>query len=61
MHSGDQNDGGGHLPAAGSNPRRLVVEVELGVTGNDADDDLGERRSSDEDELVGAVIMEARG
>ena len=38
-----------------------MVEVELGVAGNDAGDDLGGRRSSDEDELVGAVIMEARG
>ena len=57
MHSGDQKDGGDHLRAAGSNPRRLVVEVELGVAG----DDLGGRRSSDEDELVGAVIVEARG
>ena len=35
--------------------------MELGVAENDAGDDLGRRRSSNEDELVGAVIVEARG
>ena len=39
----------------------MVVVVGLGVAGNDAGDDPGGRRSSDEDELVGVVIVEARG
>ena len=59
--SGCQNDGGAHLRVAGSKPRRLVVEVGLGVAGDDAGDESSGCRSSGEDELVGAVLVEARG
>ena len=38
--SGDQMGGGEHLRAAGNEPRRLVVEVKLGVAENDAGDEL---------------------
>ena len=37
--SGDQMGGGEHLHAAGNEPHRLVVVVELGVAGIDADDE----------------------
>ena len=59
--SGDQMDGGGHLREAGSEPRRVVVVVELRVTGNNADDDLCGCQSSGEVELVAVVILEAQG
>ena len=38
--SGDQMGGGEHLHAAGNEPHRLVVVVELGVAGIDAGDEL---------------------
>ena len=38
-----------------------MVEVELGVAGNDADDELCSCRSSGEVELVAVVILEAQG
>ena len=38
--SGDQMGGGEHLHAAGNEPHRLVVEVELGVARIDAGDEL---------------------
>ena len=38
--SGDQMGGGEHLLAAGNEPHRLVVVVELGVAGIDAGDEL---------------------
>ena len=37
--SGDQMGGGEHLHAAGNEPHRLVVVVELGVAGIDAGDE----------------------
>ena len=61
MHSGDQMDDEGHLRAARSKPRRGVVVVELKVAGNDAGDERCGCRSSGEYELVGAVVLEARG
>ena len=57
--SGDQRGGGGHLRVAGSNPRRLVVEVELGVAGNDAGDELCGCRSLGEVETIAGGV--ARG
>ena len=45
MHSGDQKGGGGHLHVAETEPRLLVVVVELGVAGDVAGDDFGGRRS----------------
>ena len=39
--SGDQMGGGEHLHAAGNEPHRLVVVVELGVAGIDAGDKPG--------------------
>ena len=59
--SGCQNDGGAHLRVAGSEPRRVVVVAGLGVAGNDVGDESSGCRSSGEVELVGAVLMEARG
>ena len=50
--SGDQMDGGGYLCDAGSEPRRVVVAVGLGVAGNDAGDERCGCRSSGEVELV---------
>ena len=44
-----------------SEPPRGVVVVELKVAGNDAGDELCSCRSSGEAELVGAVVLEARG
>ena len=44
-----------HLRGAGSEPRHLVVGLELGGAGNDTGDDLGGRRSSGELGLVAAV------
>ena len=44
-----QIDCGLVLRIARGKPWRLVVEVELGEAGNDAGDDLGGRRNSDED------------
>ena len=38
--SGDLMGGGEHLYAAGNEPHRLVVVVELGVAGIDAGDEL---------------------
>ena len=61
MHSGGQKGGGGHLRAAGSIPRRLVVEAELGKTGNHADVDLGGRRSSGKDKPEATGHGEVRG
>ena len=46
MHSGDQTGGGRHLRVAETEPRLLVVVVELGVAGDVAGDDFGGRRSS---------------
>ena len=60
-HSGDQMGGGGLLRVAGSEPRRGVVVVELGVTGNDTSDEFGGCRSSGELELDATVIAGARG
>ena len=45
MHSGDQTGGGRHLRVAETEPRLLVVVVELGVAGDVAGDDFGGRRS----------------
>ena len=45
MHSGDPKGGGGHLRVAETEPRLLVVVVELGVAGDVAGDDFGGRRS----------------
>ena len=59
--SGDQRGGGGHLRVAGSNPRRLVVEVELGVAGNDAGDELCGCRGTGEVGPVVVVLLEAQG
>ena len=50
--SGDQMDGGGHRRGAGSEPRRVVVVVELQVAGNDAGDELCGCRSSGEVEPI---------
>ena len=36
--SGDQKQGGGHLRVAGSEPRRVVVMVGLGVAGAENDE-----------------------
>ena len=60
LPSGDQMDGGGHLRAAGSKPRQGVV-VEIKVTGNNTGNELCGCRSSGEDKLVVAVVLEARG
>ena len=49
MPTVDQIDCGLVLRVAGSKPRRMVVEVELGEAGNNARDDLGGRRSSSQD------------
>ena len=57
----DQIDCGLVLRVAGGKPRRLVVEVELGEAGNDADDDLSGRRSSGEDKPEATGHGEARG
>ena len=46
--SGDQMGGGEHLRVAGSKPRCLVPEVEFGVAGNVAGDELCGCRSSGE-------------
>ena len=46
--SGDQKGGGGHLRVAGNEPRQVVVVVGLGVAENDAGDEFGGGRSSDE-------------
>ena len=51
----DQIDCGLVLLVPGSKPQCLVVEVELGEAGNDAGDDLGDRRSSGEVGLVAGV------
>ena len=59
--SSDQIDGGEQLRDAGSKPCRLVEEVELGMAGNDAGDDLGGRQSSGEDELEATGHGEAHG
>ena len=59
--SGDQRGGGGHLRVAGSNPRRLVVEVKLEVAGNDAGDELCVFRGTGEVEPVVVVLLEAQG
>ena len=61
MPTVDQIDCGLVLRVAGSKPRRLVVEVELGEARNDANDDLGSRRSSGEDEPEATGHGEARG
>ena len=61
MRSGDQMNGGGHLRVAGSKPQLLVVVVELEVAGNVAGDDLGDCRSSGEDEPKATGHGEARG
>ena len=53
--SGDQTGGRDHLRGAGSEPRHLVVEVELGEAGNYVGNDLGGRRSSGELGLVAVV------
>ena len=45
MHSGDQTGGGRHLQVAETEPRLLVVVVELGVAGDVTGDDFGGRRS----------------
>ena len=58
-HSGDQMDGGGHLRVAGSKLHRGVVVVELGVTGNNAGDELCGCRNSGEAELVIAMVLES--
>ena len=52
MHPDDQMDGGGHLRVAGSEPRRVVLVVGLGVAEDDADDEFGGGRSSGELGLV---------
>ena len=59
--SGDQKGGGGHLRDAGSEPRCLVVVVELGVAGNIAGDGLGGPRSSGKVEPEAMGHGEARG
>ena len=59
--SGDQMDGGGHLHEAGSEPRRGVVVVELGVVGNDVGDEFSSCWSSGELELDATVFAGARG
>ena len=59
--SGDQRGGGGHLRVAGSNPRRLVVEVKLGVAGNDTGNELCGCRGTGEVGPVVVVILEAQG
>ena len=61
LSSGDQMDVGDHLRVAGSEPRRVVVAVELGVAGNDAGDDLGGRWSSGEVKPVARGHGEVRG
>ena len=61
LPSGDQKDDGDHLRVAGSEPRRVVVVVELQVTGNDAGDELCGCRSSGEVELVAVGLLEAQG
>ena len=57
--SGNQMNSGDHLREAGSEPRRVVVVVELQVTGNDAGNELCSYRSSRGEELAVVVILEA--
>ena len=59
--SGDQMGGGEHLRVAGSNPRRLVVEVKLGVARNDAGDELCGCRGTDEVGPVVVLLLKAQG
>ena len=59
--SGDQMGGGEHLHAAGNEPHRLVVVVELGVAGIDAGDELCGCRGTGEVGPVVVVLLEAQG
>ena len=59
--SGDQMGGGGHLRAAGDEPRPVVAAVGLGVAGNGTGDDLGCCQSSGELGLVARRHGEVRG
>ena len=59
--SGDQNDGRARLSHAGSEPRRVVVVVGLGVAGNDAGDEFGGGRSLDKLGLVARRHGEVHG
>ena len=61
LTGGDQIDGGVHLHGDGSEPRRVVLEFELRVAGNNVGDDLGGRRSSGELGLVARGHGEVRG
>ena len=59
--SGDQMDGGDHLRATGSKPRRGMMVVEPGATGKGVGDEFGGCRRSGELELDATVIAGARG
>ena len=54
-------DGGDHLRVARSESRRVVVMVELQVTGNDAGDELCGCRGTGEVGPVVVVLLEAQG
>ena len=58
--SSDQMGGGEHLLAAGNEPHRLVVVVELGVAGIDAGDELCGCRGTGVVELVAREHAEGR-
>ena len=61
LPSSDQKDDGDHLRVAGSEPRRVVVVVDLQVAGNNTDDELCDCRSSGEVKLVNVGLLEAQG